>query len=159
MLFLFLYLLWLLFNGRFAWDVLLLGFPVTGLAYFLCLRLTGLSVRHDLFLLRRTPAWTGYFFRLFPEVIRSAWNVMIRIWRPGQPDSAIVQFCPSLKKQSSRLLLANSITLTPGTISVEADGDTLTVHCLESISTADLSDSGMLKNVRKLEENQLESLL
>ena len=64
----------------------------------------------------------------------------------------LVTFQSGLKTDFGRFLLANSITLTPGTITVQVEGDTFTVHCLDK-SMLDTSENGTFQRwIRKLED-------
>ena len=56
-----------------------------------------------------------------------------------------------LKTEFARFILANSITLTPGTITVLSEGNTLTVHCLRRELLGDLSESVFVRLLRKME--------
>ena len=69
----------------------------------------------------------------------------------GRGIITLVTFRTDLKTEFGRFLLANSITLTPGTITVQVKGDRLTVHCLDK-SMLDTSDDGVFQRwIRKLE--------
>ena len=60
-------------------------------------------------------------------------------------------FRTDLKTDYGKFLLANSITLTPGTITVQVEGDRLTVHCLDK-SMLDTSPDGTFQRwIRRLE--------
>ena len=48
-------------------------------------------------------------------------------------------------------MLANSITLTPGTITVSLEDDTLLVHCLDKTLSEGMEDSEFVKMLEKLE--------
>ena len=50
-----------------------------------------------------------------------------------------------------KVLLGNSITLTPGTITVKMDGDRLTVHCLKRSMLDTSPDSVFERWIRRLE--------
>ena len=55
------------------------------------------------------------------------------------------------KKDTSRFLLANSITLTPGTITVAVDGDKFIVHCLDKTLAEGIESSVFVKLLEKIE--------
>ena len=64
---------------------------------------------------------------------------------------ALVRFTTGLKTSFGRFMLANSITLTPGTITVKMDGDRLTVHCLKRSMLDTSPDSVFERWIRRLE--------
>ena len=148
---LFLYVLWILLNGRVTWEILLIGAPVSALVYWFTLKFTGLTFRRDLFLFRKLPSFFAYLLFLWKETLLSALRVMKLIWFSPRPDSGIVDFVPDLSSVSCRMLWANSITLTPGTITVEADANQFRVHFLQSSPKNDLPTSAMHQKIRKLE--------
>jgi multicomponent Na+:H+ antiporter subunit E len=97
-------------------------------------------------------AWITYFPWLVGEIAKSAWAVNRIVLTPGLP------ICPALTvvKASQRSSIgiatfANSITLTPGTITVAVNGNDLTVHALVQESAADLAGGEMDRRVRALE--------
>ncbi len=152
MLLFFLYAFWILFNARITVEVALIGLPVTGLIYFFCLRLPGFSFRRDLALLKKFPSLVLFLLTLLGDVLFSALRVVRLIWTPGAPEPKLVSFSPALKTKTGRVLLSDSITLTPGTVTADLSGEELTVHCLEGKSADGLKDSAVLNRIRRLEE-------
>jgi len=82
------------------------------------------------------------------QIIRSSLQVTKLIW--GSPDKV----SPSLAKISAknipphrRALYANSITLTPGTLSVDLVDDEITVHALQKSSIDELEQKAMEKKI------------
>ena len=64
----------------------------------------------------------------------------------------LIYFRTDLKNNASRVLLANSITLTPGTITVSLDGDLYCVHCLDPKLAEGIDDSVFIHMLHKIEE-------
>lgn len=72
-----------------------------------------------------------YWVWLFKEIIKSAWQVSLIVLHPALPISpTLVRFRPSQRTPVGLVTHANSITLTPGTIAVEASADEFLVHAL-----------------------------
>jgi multicomponent Na+:H+ antiporter subunit E len=66
---------------------------------------------------------------LFLHVVRANLDVAYRVLHPALPiRPGIVKATTSLKSPAGRVLLANSITLTPGTLSVDLVDDVLYIH-------------------------------
>ncbi|HEB96273.1 MAG TPA: cation transporter [Sedimenticola thiotaurini] len=132
------YLLWLLLAERIDGQELLAGAlaalvvtiasaPYAGL--FSALRLTPAAPLH---LLR----YLGYFFA---ALIRANLDVARRVLSPTLPiRPALVEVQTRLVSPLGRMLLANSITLTPGTLSVDIDDDRILVHWIDCPPGADL---------------------
>jgi multicomponent Na+:H+ antiporter subunit E len=84
---------------------------------------------------RATPAafvagglYYAYFFR---QLVRSNLRLAAIVLSPDLPvRPGIVKVRTGLKTRMGRLMLANSITLTPGTLTVEVSGEWLYVHCV-----------------------------
>lgn len=99
-----------------------------------------------------TPGALLYWPWLAGEIAQSGWQVARIILDPRLPISpALVRFRPSQRSAVGLVTHANSITLTPGTITVEADHREFLVHALTSDAAAGLADSEMDRRVSRLE--------
>jgi len=106
---------------------------------------------------RHFPAWSDIRFspaRLFhfirytgvfcTEMVRANLNMLRYVYAPHiRINPRIVRIKTRLKTPVGRLALANSIALTPGSLVVDLDGDTLTVHCLD-MQTANPEEAARL---------------
>lgn len=93
-----------------------------------------------------------YWPWLIKEIAKSAWAVSKIILDPKLPISPVlVRFKPTQRSQVGLATHANSITLTPGTITVEATQDEFLVHGLTRGSGAGVIDSEMDRRVSKVE--------
>jgi multicomponent Na+:H+ antiporter subunit E len=64
----------------------------------------------------------------------------------------LVRFKTKLPTLASKVILANSITLTPGTITVQLEGDQFLVHALMDVSSTGIIDGSLPGEVAKLYE-------
>jgi multicomponent Na+:H+ antiporter subunit E len=130
--FLFLFALWLVLNGRITLEICLFGLVIAGGVYAFCVKALGYHPRHERVYLRRAWLLVVYVFALIWEIFKANLSVMRIILTP-QPEyeAAIVRLKVPLKNAFSRVLLANSITLTPGTVTVAERDGTFLVLCLE----------------------------
>lgn len=70
-----------------------------------------------------------YLFVLIWECIKANFDVAYRVLHPAMPiRPGIVKVKTTLKSDLARTLLANSITMTPGTITIDIIGDYLYIH-------------------------------
>ena len=69
-----------------------------------------------------------------------------------QPEPAFVYFDTDFKTGLARVLLANSITLTPGTITVSVEDDRFCVHCLDKELAEGMETSVFVKLLKEMEE-------
>ena len=73
-----------------------------------------------------------YIIFLFIEIIKANLDVAFRVIKPViRINPGIVTVKTKLKTAMGRMILANSITLTPGTLTVDIDGDTLYIHWID----------------------------
>jgi multicomponent Na+:H+ antiporter subunit E len=81
-----------------------------------------------------------YLVWLLSEIVKANISVIARVLSPIRSiDPDIVRLKASGKSDLARALFANSITLTPGTVTVDIDGDKLVVHALSRESAAPVS--------------------
>jgi multicomponent Na+:H+ antiporter subunit E len=93
-----------------------------------------------------------YWPWLVKEIALSAWRVSAIILHPRLPISpTLVRFRPGQKSAVGLVTHANSITLTPGTITVEAGHEEFLVHALTREGGAGVIDSEMDRRVTRLE--------
>lgn len=93
-----------------------------------------------------------YWPWLAVEIAKSAWGVTRIILSPGLPISpTLVRVKASQKSRVGVNIYANSITLTPGTISVNVDGNTISVHAITADGAAELKEGVMDAKVTALE--------
>jgi multicomponent Na+:H+ antiporter subunit E len=93
-----------------------------------------------------------YWPWLVKEIAVSGWQVTRIILDPRLPISpTLARFAPSQKSTVGLVTHANSITLTPGTITVEADRESFLVHALTRAGADGLAGSEMDRRVSCLE--------
>lgn len=99
-----------------------------------------------------TRAAFTYWPWLVKEIALSGWQVAKIILHPRLPISPrLVRFRPSQTSTVGLVTHANSITLTPGTITVEAGHDSFLVHALTRAGAESVADSEMDRRVSRLE--------
>jgi multicomponent Na+:H+ antiporter subunit E len=95
----------------------------------------------------------SYWPWLLREIVKSSWDVSRRILHPRLPISpTLVRFKPSQATPLCLVIHANSITLTPGTISVEVAPGEFLVHALTAEGAAGLAGSEMDRRVAAMEQ-------
>ena len=89
------------------------------------------------------------------EIIKANWQVIYFILTSKyEVEPRLVKFKTDLKKNSSRAVLANSITLTPGTITVTLTENEYVVHCLDKELAEGMQDSIFVKQLRVMEKDK-----
>ena len=126
----FLMALWLLMSG--VYKPLVIGFGVGSVLLIMVILWRMDRVDGDRVQIRLNPIrFLGYIIWLFGEIAKSNWSVTRVILSPLMPIRQKMLVVPqSQKTDLAQVIFANSITLTPGTISVEHEGDEIWVHAL-----------------------------
>ncbi|MEP7138621.1 MAG: Na+/H+ antiporter subunit E [Caldimonas sp.] len=143
-------LFWVLLSGYFTPFLLTAGaasaFAVVWLSHRMGLLETSRpGLKHGVGLV-------GYGIWLLAEVVRSSWAVTRLIVDPRLPISpTLARFRPSQRTEIGLVIHANSITLTPGTITIEAEPGHFVVHGITRDSAAGVLDSEMDRRVAALE--------
>ena len=151
LLFVFYFVIWLLLSGHY--DPLLLTLGI--LSCITCLYVTWKAKFIDeeglpLHLLIRLPIYTLW---LFKEIIKANIDTA-KIIIINNPDPQNFRVKSSQKTEAGKVTYANSITLTPGTVTTVLDGDILEVHALSSDMADDVKSGVMDKKVSWLEGNK-----
>ena len=122
------FLLWTAVTWSFEPTSLVLGLLVTAAVAFF---LQDVELEEaPLLLMPHRILWAlAYVPVLFFYVVKANLDVAYRVLHPALPiRPGIIRARTRLTSLSARVLLANSITLTPGTLSVDLVGDTLYIH-------------------------------
>lgn len=140
---------WLLWSG--LYKPLLIG-----LGLFSCLLSVWLAQRTGFFLhamsLRSMSRLPALWCWLLKEVIKSSLEVARVVLSPSLPiHPELVEFATNEQSDSGKVILGNSITLSPGTVTIDIDDDRLLVHCLTAESAAGLRSGEAARRTAKLE--------
>jgi multicomponent Na+:H+ antiporter subunit E len=125
-----LFFFWVVLTATLALYELVLGAIFSAFVAALTLTLLGraLDPRITLTVLLRFPLFLA---RLLWEIVKANYDVAKIILHPRLPiDPRIVEYRTYLPDDLPRTVFSDSITLTPGTVTVELEGDLLNVHCL-----------------------------
>lgn len=144
------FLVWLLLSGEVTAHSCLWGAAASLLMAWFCRRILGYERRF----IGPAGLWARvrYLAHLLAEMLRAGFVVMRMIYvRPREIRPKLVRFRTPLRMDRHRALLANSITLTAGTITVEAEGDTLLVHTLDVSLAEGIEDSTFQQRLERLE--------
>jgi multicomponent Na+:H+ antiporter subunit E len=132
-----LFLLWILLTGSMAFEELLTGFIVAIVAAIATSRI---ALFDGLKLTLASPlALFKYLVHFFIALLKANLDLARRILSPSLLiNPAMVEIRTELKSDLGKLLLANSITLTPGTLAVDIQQDRILVHWIDVSSATDL---------------------
>ncbi|UCB53792.1 MAG: Na+/H+ antiporter subunit E [Thiotrichales bacterium] len=131
-----LFALWLGLSGQLDPLLLTLGLISICLILYLSHRMD--TIDQEIYPARLTILLIRFWLFLAREIVVANIDVIKRIFRPGKNNISPQLFELPLTQRTdlARVIYANAITMTPGTVSVNLDSRTITVHTL-SIEAAD----------------------
>jgi len=92
-----------------------------------------------------------YALWLLGRITLAAFHVSRLVLDPKMPISPkFIKHKTLLENDAERVIFANSITLTPGTITADMAGDELTVHQLDDNSAGDIVSQNMEKHIARI---------
>ena len=151
--FLLLLIVFIIFNGAFTLEILFFGIGISIAVCAFCCLFLGYSLKKELKVYKKLPLVIAYVFMLIFEIIKANINTAVLIFKGGKKiEPTIVSFNSPFKSELAGTMLANSITLTPGTISVSYRDGKFTVHCLDGSLGDGIDSSGFVKLLKKIEE-------
>ena len=147
------FLVWVIFNGRLTLEIALFGTAVSGAVFAFICRFMDYSLEKERRFYKLLPGFFQYLYYLVKEITLA--NIAVSrliLTRKETMEPVLVHVHTDLKSETARVILANSITLTPGTITVSLTGDKLLVHCLDKSLSEGMEDSVFVRLLRKMEE-------
>ena len=128
-------IIWLIANGTLATDTV-----ITGVVISAAIALAFAAFSRVYSVIRWTPVviynYLLYLGVFLYELVKANLNVMRYVYSPHiNIHPGIVEIKTSLESPIGRLALANSITLTPGTLVVDMQGDSLFIHWINVSAT------------------------
>lgn len=146
-LFIILFSFWLLLSGKLDAFHIIFGLASTALVTIMCYDMVFENEAGN-----RNPTKIFRFLVYVPwliyQIIIANIDVAKRVLHPSMPiEPDFIVFKSRLKSEMSRTTLANSITLTPGTITVDIVGDEFIVHAIARAPADDLLKGAMEKKV------------
>lgn len=152
--FILLFILWVLLSGKFDLFHLILGAISCAMVAKFC---SGLLFQEKSRHLGRRLAEAGRFLLylawLLVQIVLANFHVIglalsgRRLRRDLDPH--IFHFKTVLRHDFSRFVLANSITLTPGTVTIRIHGDTLYIHAISKKAAGDLANQDSISEMER----------
>mgnify|MGYP001170381576 FL=1 len=145
-----LFIFWLILSGHYT--PFLLGIGIIS-CVFIVILVIKMEILDDealpiIFLFSAIKYWPW----LFGQIIQSAFNVAKIIMNPNLPITpTMIKIKPLQETDIGVVTFANSITLTPGTISVEIDNDNILVHAITRDNAFDLEQGVMNEKCKRFE--------
>ncbi len=145
-----LYLFWLLLSGHYSPLLLVLGAVSVALSTLVLAAMDRLDGERHTPPRPRAALWS-YWGWLALKMVQSNIRVARRIWDPRLPiDPSWRRLPMNLDTPMKRTLYANSITLTPGTLTTDIDETWIEVHALSAEDMQEVLDGAMEARVRAM---------
>jgi multicomponent Na+:H+ antiporter subunit E len=147
-----LFAFWLLLSGIYTPFLVLSGLGAAVAVALLARRMEIIDREgHPIHLMLAALAYWPW---LLKEIVKSGWQVSRIILNPRLPISpTLVRFKPSQRSTVALATHANSITLTPGTITVEAQSEEFLVHALTRAGADGVVGGEMDRRVSRLDRD------
>ena len=146
------FLVWIIFNGAITTEICIFGVVVAFLMFGFVCKFMDYSWRKEKLLIQRSGYFLLYLGNLLIEIVRA--NVSVCHFVLSDRDEihpVMVSFHTTLKSGLARVILTNSITLTPGPITVSLQGDEVIVHCLDRSLAEGMENSSFVKMLEHME--------
>ncbi len=152
--FLFLFAFWLMFNGRITWDVIAFGLVISGLVTWFAVAICGWTKHNTKMILSLSGQLIVYVCCLVVEIIKAniATIKVILFPRKYEVRPRLFTFDSKLQQEELQTIMANSITITPGTYTVVIYDNNLMVHALNSEFQEGTPDSLLNRRLIRMQE-------
>lgn len=145
--------IWIILNGRITLEIILFGLAIATLMFLFICKFMDYSVKKEIWFFKNFFLLLWYIIVLIVEILKANFAVVKMIFSVKyQVEPALVTFKSPLKSEFANFLLANSITLTPGTITVSMENGEFKVHCLDKELAIGMDDSVFVHLLKKLEK-------
>lgn len=149
-----LYVVWLALTFPFSGQQIIAGAVVSFITALISIKF--IKGKVDLLNPKRIGGFLWYLPVFTWALIKANVEIAITVLHPFMPiRPGIVAVKTGLKRDISKALLANSITLTPGTLTVDVEDDTMHIHCVK-VPTSETEISRLAKpfedHIRRISE-------
>ena len=146
------FLAWIIFNGNITVEIISFGVVIASVMFIFMCKFMDYSIKKEINVYKKSIWFLVYVVILLREIVKANLAIIPKILTVEEEmEPCLVTFKTGLKSDFTKMLLANSITLTPGTITVSLKGDEYTIHCLDSSLAEGLENSDFEKALAKLD--------
>lgn len=146
------FLMWIIFNGRITTEIIIFGLVISAAVYWFICKFMDYSFKKDIRFIKKLIYIIQYLYYLVKEIVVANFITMKLVLSSHYAvEPVLIEFETTLTTSTAKFLLANSITLTPGTITVSVEGNKFTVHCLDKTLAEGIDDSIFVKLLNRLE--------
>jgi len=149
------FLLWVIFNGNFTLEICIFGIFIAGAMFAFTCKFMDYSVAKEKANICKLLKFIRYSCVLVMEIVKANFAVIHMILsEKEEPEPALVSFHSDMETSVAKALVANAITLTPGTITVSLENSEYVVHCLDESLAVGMADSIFVKLISDMEQSK-----
>ena len=146
-------LFWIILNGKITAEIFILGAIFSAAIFWFMCKYLEYSPKYELCVAKNFIWILTYFVVLVIEIFKASIAVYKRVYsKKIEIQPQMVFFDVDIESEFLRFVLANSITITPGTITVDVDDNHFCVHALDYTLADGIEDSVFIKILKKMEE-------
>ncbi len=145
------YVFWLILSGKITSEIIITGVFLAAAVYVFACFFVSWTWKKECAVYKMIPLAIFYFGVLAIEIFKANIAVIPYIFGKKKPAGVVVHFESPLKSDMANVILANSITLTPGTITLDQHGRTFAVHCLNEELSHGMDSSVFVMLLSKME--------
>ena len=146
------FFVWIIFSGKITAEIIWIGLIVSAFVFWFMCKFMEYSLQKEKKFYKKLVSFGGYAYLLIKEIFSANMTLFHMILTEREKmEPVLVTFRTGLKTEMARVILANSITLTPGTITVSIEEDELVVHCLDRSLAEGLNDSVFEQRLKIME--------
>lgn len=153
MIFTFLFLFWLILNASITLEIVIFGAIFSALVTMFSYKVTRVSPSLEKKALKKIGLIIKYLLILVVEIIKANIDVIkLVLSRNPELSPTLKTIKVDLKSRVSLVALANSITLTPGTITVSMNKNELLIHALTKENLEGMEESVFVTQLKEMED-------
>lgn len=146
--------LWVILCGNVTVEIVVFGAVVSLLVFWFTCKFCLWSIQRELVFWQLLLPGLHYILLLLREILTSNLAMLRMCLRADFPElcrPVLVKVHAPFRSNIAKMTLANSITLTPGTITVENQGKDFLVHCFNATYSTNMSEMALVRQLIKME--------
>ena len=149
-----LFLFWLLLSRTVSFQSVIVGLLVSSSVLIFCKEMH-INKNETSFTSFKKIIYFFYFIiRLIIKIAKANFEVAMIVLNPTLPiEPVFIEVPMNINKTLNKVILANSITLTPGTLTVDVKDDYIIIHALTQKSCSEAENDILNRTVESFEEN------
>jgi len=147
------FMLWVIFNGSLTLEIGIFGLVISAALLLFTCGFMDYSLAKEWKIYKNFFLVLKYICLMVKEIVKANISVIhLILTQKEEIEPVLVSFHTDLKTQMGKALVANAITLTPGTITVTLEGSEYKVHCLDESLAEGIQDNEFIQYIREFEK-------